>query len=131
MGTSSGEVPQSSSYRHICREAPPVAAGAEDRDGRREWDIVELDSSSSPMLDNVDPAPLLPATSVEEVVGILAFDQSSLVLASKNPEDCERMSRCSIYLLSCPPSPALSTISTSPVTAKLGNSFCGLKELLA
>ena len=126
MGTSSGEVPQSSSYRHIWRGAPPVGAGAD----RREWDIVELDSSSSPMLDRVDPAPLLPATSVEEVVGTLAFDQSSLVLASKNPDDCERMSRCSIYLLSCPPSPVLSTISTSPVTAKFGNSFCGLKELL-
>jgi hypothetical protein len=55
-----------------------------------------------------------------------ACDHSELVPASKKPEHCANISRCSMYLFSCPS--ALIMTSTSPVCAKKGNSFCGWYE---
>jgi hypothetical protein len=52
-----------------------------------------------------------------------ARDHSSLVLASKKPENCANVNLCRRYLFSCPSH--ATTTSTSPDCAKKGNSFCG------
>jgi hypothetical protein len=54
-----------------------------------------------------------------------ALLHSTLVPASKNPEHWLKMSRCKTYRCSRRPLALLSTISTSPVCEKTGNSFCG------
>lgn len=81
-------------------------------------------SFSSPITDN---AALLVAADVPggdaSARAACALDHCSLVEASKKPEFCARIRRCSTYRRSWPS--AAIVISTSPVSAKFGNSFCG------
>ena len=105
IGTSSSLLPQSNSYLH-CRRPPPENAG--------------LPATTSSL---ILPSGLL-GPLPEVCPRACAFDHSSLVPVSKKPEHCAKISLCSIYRFSWPS--AFMIISTSPVCAKLGNSFCGL-----
>ena len=81
-------------------------------------DSSEADCCSSPItLSACDCSGLSLARSC-----VCDLDHSSLIPVSKNPENCANIRRCKRYLFSCP-SHAI-TISTSPVCAKNGNSFC-------
>lgn len=107
MGTSSSLLPQSSSYLH-CRRPPPGKA-----------DLPAVSSSMILASGLLGPWP-------EVWPRACAFDHSSLVPVSKKPEHWANISLCSMYLFSWPS--AFMIISTSPVCAKFGNSFCGLYE---
>ena len=73
---------------------------------------------------------LLPLPNIEllESCGACVPDalHSSLVPASKKPEHCARISRCSTYL--CSLFAFLIMISTSPVCKNSGNSFCNCMD---
>ena len=107
MGTSSSLLPQSNSYLHWRRPPPGNAP------------LPAISSSLILPSGLLGPWP-------EPCPRACAFDHSSLVPVSKKPEHCAKINLCSIYRFSWPS--ALMIISTSPVWAKFGNSFCGLYE---
>lgn len=116
MGMSLSSVPVSSSYRHRFFGAESCVVLA----------TVPVSAAFPlPLFDALPGAGNSGTPPPVETVG--ARDHSWLVLASKKPEHLVRICRCNRYRFSSPLG-TRTTISTSPLWLKMGNSFWGMND---